>query len=346
MLYLYIASYGTPNSPEAQKIHDAYGDGIYKIGFCPKSYEIEVVDFIEGENISYVESSVDGKYIYGVHELGDGGTVSAFKCEDKLAQVQQMSTGGGGPCHIKATPNHLFVANYGSGSWSAYDLKDGVIGEDFQTIEHEGSGPNEDRQEGPHTHWVLWDAEKNTARVADLGIDHVVNYEKQDDKWVEVSRFDLAPGDGPRSIALNRNGMVFVTNELGNSVSVFDPETHEEIQKIDTLPKDFSEENTVSELQFSPDEKFLFVGNRGHDSIVVFKHDPRTNELSVHDWLMTGGETPRAFAVCPEGKWLFIANQDGSNIRVYENIGDKFVEKVTHAFPKPYCIRHFADVDQ
>lgn len=341
MINLYIASYGDPNNPEAKKIHEEYGDGIYKISFNPDSYEIKVEDFVAGENISYVESSKDGKYLYGVHELAKGGTVSAFVRGDTLRQVQQVNSGGSGPCHIEVAEDQLFVSNYGSGSWSAYELEDGVIKDDYQTVQHEGHGPNKDRQEGPHAHWVLWDAQKKTARVADLGIDRVVNYTKQDDGWVEVSRFKLQPGDGPRSLAINTNGMIFVTNELGNSVSVFDPETNEQIQKIDTLPGDFRDESTVSELQFSPDEKFLYVGNRGHDSIAVFKHDPQTNKLTIHDWLMTGGETPRAFALCPKGRWLFIANQDGSNIRIYENTGEDFVERATHAFPKPYCIRHF-----
>lgn len=341
MMNLYIASYGNPDNPEAQKIHDRYGDGIYKISFDPETYAIEVIDFIAGENISYVEQSDDGEYIYGVHELSAGGAVSAFACKDKLTKVQQVSSGGNGPCHIKVAGEKLFVANYGSGSWSAYELKDGLIQEGFQTTQHEGRGPNADRQEGPHTHWVLWDEKKQIARVADLGIDHVVNYEKQDDAWVEVSRLDLAPGDGPRSLALNSNGKIFVTNELGNSVSVFEPDSLEEIQKIGTLPEGYDKESTVSELQFSPDETFLFVGNRGHNSIVVFKHDVETNELKTFTWLMTGGDTPRAFAVCPKGRWLFIANQDGSNIRIYENTGEEFIERVTHAFPKPYCIRHF-----
>lgn len=342
MMNLYIASYGTPDNPEAQKIQDRYGEGIYRISFDPETYGINVEEFIAGENISYVEQSEDGKYIYGVHELGEGGAVSAFERKEQLTKVQQVSSGGSGPCHIEIAGDKLFVANYGSGSWSAYELKDGVIQEEFKTTQHEGHGPNEDRQEGPHAHWVLWDERKQTARVADLGIDHVVNYEKQDDQWVEVSRLDLTPGNGPRSIALNRKGKIFVTNELGNSVSVFDPETLEELQEINTLPEGYDKESTVSELQFSPDEKYLFVGNRGHNSIVVFKHDPETHELEQHDWLMTGGDTPRSFTMCPEGRWLFIANQDGSNIRIYENTGEAFVERATHAFPKPYCIRHFS----
>jgi 6-phosphogluconolactonase len=90
------------------------------------------------------------------------------------------------------------------------------------------------------------------------------------------------------------------------------------MQTIPALPKDFAGKNTAAEIVVDAKGRFLYVSNRGHDSIAVFSIDPDSGTLKSPEWVPSGGKTPRNFAIDPTGKWLFSANQDSNSIRLLE----------------------------
>ncbi|WP_287097271.1 beta-propeller fold lactonase family protein [Mesorhizobium sp.] len=69
--------------------------------------------------------------------------------------------------------------------------------------------------------------------------------------------------------------------------------------------------NHCADIQISPDGRFLYGSNRGHDSIAVFSVDPQTGMLALVDYTPCGGATP------PSGRHLFSANQNADRISIF-----------------------------
>ncbi|MNJ58824.1 6-phosphogluconolactonase [compost metagenome] len=127
----------------------------------------------------------------------------------------------------------------------------------------------------------------------------------------------LPPGTGPRHFIIHPSDTIaYGINELNNTVTVYAYHpTHgilEILQHVSTLPKDFAEESYCADIHLSPDGKYLYASNRGHDSIVRFKLDISTGGLSEPEWTSVGGKWPRNFAVLDD--YVLVANQFSNNI--------------------------------
>lgn len=261
-----------------------------------------------------------------------GGAVSAFAINPanaKLTLVNQVSSGGPGPCHVTVDHQgkYVLVANYTGGSVSVFPIaSDGRLGECSAFIQHQGSSVNRERQAGPHAHGVYLDAANHIAVVADLGLDRLL-----------ISRFDPAkgtltandppfvavrPGAGPRHFAFHPTGRYgFVINELDSTLTSFQYEPNKgafkELATVSTLPPDFHARNFPAEVFVHPSGKFVYGSNRGADNIVIFSFDEKTGALSNAGWESTQGRNPRNFAIDPSGQYLIAANQDSGNIVVF-----------------------------
>ena len=120
--------------------------------------------------------------------------------------------------------------------------------------------------------------------------------------------------------------IAYVSNELKSSVVVAQLDASEKnkkknrftpIQYVSTIPKDYSKKNYVSEIKKSQDGKFLYVSNRGHDSIATYKIHQKNGKLELLNTIPTGGKFPRHFAIAPSGKFLLVANQDSNSINIF-----------------------------
>ncbi len=290
-----------------------------------------------------------------LHCVGGGNTVASFSIADdySLSLLGSASCGGNGPCHlaIDASGRTLAVANYGDGSFATIRLdSEGKPGEVVSLLKMEGSGPNKQRQNEAHAHGVYFDNANRFLFVPDLGIDKVV-IRKFDPATSELSANESAemispPGGGPRHLAFSSDEKhAYVINELTNTVSVaeFDSETGalKPIQEIATLPEGFSDPNTTAEIEVHPNGDFVYGSNRGHDSIVVYKRDPKTGKLTLAQHAPCGGKTPRHFKIHPSGKWLICAHQNSDTISVLSldtATGLLGEPKSTVSAPKPICI--------
>jgi len=111
---------------------------------------------------------------------------------------------------------------------------------------------------------------------------------------------------------------------------------------VPTLPKDFTGANTSADIHVSPDGRFLYCSNRGHDSITAFKIDPRNGELTFIAHESTGGKTPRNFAIDPTGAFLLAANQNSDNIVVFrldQKTGRLSATGHVAEVPSPVCLK-------
>jgi len=326
----YIAFVGTYTTKTSSK-------GIYAFRFDTASGQLTTIGVAaETPDPSWVAVHPSGKYAYAANEAGKASTVTAFAVEakrGKLKQLNQMPALGEDPCYLSfdKTGKYLLVANYSSGTIAVFPiLADGRLGEHTAVMKDQGAiGPNKERQEAPHAHWIETTAGNRYVYVADLGLDRVLIYKFDATKGSlaagEPSDFfsaTLSPGTGPRHVAFGPGGkFMYVLGELQSAVTVFAneaQETYRSVQQISALPKEFSGRNDAAEIAVHPNGKLLYTSNRGHDSIAIFAIDPAKGTLTFVAHVLTGGKEPRHFAIDPSGKYLLAENQFSNNIVVFK----------------------------
>lgn len=310
--------------------------GIYAYKFNTKTGKLAALDLAaETPSPSFVTIHPNGKNLYSVSEAVPGqkeGTVSSFtidKASGKLTKLNTVSSRGTSPCHLVAdkTGKTLVVVNYGNGVTTAYGIKeDGSLTEATSTIQHKGASVNPRRQQGPHAHSVNLSADNRYAVVADLGLDEILVY-KLDAAANKIEPNDppsvrLHPGGGPRHFAFHPSGKYAYSNhEMGSYVSVMDWDaargSFNVVEALPTLPSDFTGVNNTAHTDVHPSGRFVYVSNRGHDSIAVFSVDKKNGTLQRVDITPTQGKTPRNFGIDPTGQYLIAANQDSNNLVVF-----------------------------
>ncbi len=168
------------------------------------------------------------------------------------------------------------------------------------------------------------------AYIADLGNDKIWIYDFNPgtgklslNKQAFVA---LNNGSGPRHFTLsNKDKFAYSINEINSTVSVFEILKNGDlklIQNISSLPENFFEKNSAADIHLHPSGKFLYVSNRGHNSITSFKVDKVTGKLKHIEFAPTLGKTPRNFSISPDGKFLYAANQDSNSISIF-NVDQK-----------------------
>ncbi len=311
--------------------------GIYAYRYDANSGELASIGLAaETANPSFLAVDPSDRYVFAVNEVSkfkgeSSGGVSAFSVDHhsgNLTLINEVPSGAPGPCFLSfdRSGKHVLVANY-SGSVAFFPALDGGrIGESSTLLKHTGTGPNTDRQESAHPHWIGTTPDDRFALAADLGNDKLFVYQF-DSKKGSLTPNDppfakLPPGSGPRHVAFHPNGkFVYVVNELLSTVSGFSLDSQlgvlTPLQTSSTLPAGFSGENDTAEIAVHPSGKFLLASNRGHDSIAVFSVNPNTGSLTAMADVPTQGKVPRSFEIDPTGSRLFVANQKSNNIVVF-----------------------------
>ena len=301
----------------------------------------------ETANPSFFAVHPNGQFLYAVNESGKSSTVSAFHIDfatGKLTLLNQLPALGEDPCYISfdRSGKYVFVANYTSGNVVVFPVgADGKLGAATANVRDEGIlGPNKERQEAPHAHWIEQEETNRTVYVADLGLDCVLSYHFDvtngtlsnalvHSNWAPTVKpkdpsAKLVRGAGPRHAVFSSDGMrMYVLGELKSTVTAFhmvgtDLFTPTSFQRISALPKKFSGRNDAAEIAIHPSGKFLYTSNRGNDTIAVFNVQRRGGTLRLLDNVPTGGKEPRHFAIDPSGKYLLAENQFSNNIVVFK----------------------------
>ncbi len=354
----YLAYVGTYTGPNSAGIHAWRFDST-----TGKATQIGLV--ATTANPTFLAIHPDGKHLYAANETDSwqgkpGGYVTAYridKASGTLTELGQQSTVGGGPCHLNvdATGKALVAVNYGGGSVASFPIhSDGSLGAHATFIQHHGSSVDPARQKEPHAHSVNLSPDNHFALVCDLGMDQVLSYAIHPGKGTlsekPASSVRLPPGSGPRHLAFTPDHkFAFVNGEMLSTVSSFrfNP-AHAELTRIgtvSTLPADIAPEkakaNSTAEVRVHPSGKFVYVSNRGHDSIAVFRHDGHGGLTRVTN-VPTGGHTPRNFNFDPTGHWLWAENQGSDSILIFSvdaATGDLKPTGQTLKVGQPVCVR-------
>ncbi|MHA6532288.1 lactonase family protein [Paenibacillus sp. BAC0078] len=315
--------------------------------------EMRVLNSTKGiENPSYLAVNSPGSVLYAVSEK-DEGEIHAFAIEPgskALRSLGSRQTHGGAPCYVSISPQgeYIFVANYMGGNVNVFPVNaDGSLKVMSSQVQHEGSGIREDRQEAPHPHSVIPDSSGERVVVCDLGLDQIVFYRVQDGKLIPHREVPLPPGSGPRHLACHPSGQwLYLINELNSTITVFANDEQagnlEILQSLSSLPGQYAagSDDTAADIHVSPCGRFLYASNRGHDSIALFHIEASTGLLKPVDWVMSGGRTPRNFAII--GGMLLAANQNSDNIvsfRIDSENGRLIPTGNELAVPSPVCLK-------
>jgi 6-phosphogluconolactonase len=291
----------------------------------------------ESASPSFLEVDQKRGLLFSVNEVNQSGgkpsgAVSAFKINPQtgmLTAINQQPTMGRGPCHLllDKTGKNLLVANYVGGNVAVIPVgADGKLGEATSVIQHRGKSVNPQRQEAPHAHGVVLDAANRFAFVCDLGLDKVMIYkfDAESGKLTanEPAFAEVKPGSGPRHMVFRPDGkFAYVNNEMTSTVTAFayDAEAGKlsEVQTISTLPGGVAVPgNSTAEIQAHPSGKFLYVSNRGHDSVALFNIDQEKGTLTFVEAQSTGGKVPRHFGIDPSGKQIVVENQRSGQVMI------------------------------
>jgi 6-phosphogluconolactonase len=343
-LTLYVGTYSRRGS-----------EGIYGLRFDAQTGALTRLGALAGlHNPSFLALHPNGRIVYSVCEDEQAGSVAAIALHgesDASPVLNGQSTRGDSPCHLAVDPTGrwLVTANYSSGSVVLHPIReDGSLEPSSDLVQHSGHGPRADRQASPHCHSVTFDPSGRFIIVADLGIDRLMLYtiDPQRGKLVPHRSVGVAPGAGPRHFAFHPSGdHGYLINELGNTVVGYhwDAETGvlDPLQTLSTLPADFTGESYCADLHVHPAGTFLYGTNRGHDSLAIFRVDPKIGLLEATGHVSTEGQHPRNFALTADGCWLLVANQDTDNIvifRVSPDGGQLELTSELTGIPAPVCL--------
>jgi 6-phosphogluconolactonase len=312
-------------------------------------------------NPSYLTIAPGGKYLYAVNELvgaeAPAGTVSAFAIDPESRELRflnKQSSRGDAPCYVTTDRQgrFAFVANYVGGAVAMLPIQeDGSLGEASDVKRHEGSGPDAGRQESSHPHSIALAPGDRFAYVPDLGSDKIwiyeVDYESGRLNPAASPFAEVAPGAGPRHIAFHPDApFAYVINELNSSITAFsvnyDNGALDQILIAGTLPQGYEGFNACADIQITPDGRFLYGSNRGHNSIVAYSIDPSNGHLAFVGYESTQGDFPRGFMIDKTGRFLYVANQNTNNVVVLSIDQESGMLQPTGFYidtPTPVCLK-------
>lgn len=245
-----------------------------------------------------------------------------------FAPSRIISTKGVVACHLEVSDDNIYAVNYVSGS---------VIKLPDTLVTHSGHGLHKVRQAAPHTHFVHASPDGKYILVTDLGLDKIFVYDKD---LKLVSEVSIPSGHGPRHLAFSSDGkIVYCVNELGSSVSILSYSDGKLNLKntISALPKDFSGDNISAAIRIK--DNYLYVSNRGHNSISVFEIKDSYN-IVLKECVDCGGNSPRDFNIIDDV--LICTNEKSDNVTVFKlnNYIPEIISESELNIPSPLCVAY------
>lgn len=312
-------------------------------------------------NPSFLTLDRAGRFLFAVNEVrdfdgGESGAVSSFALDRETGSLQfvsQVASGGGNPCHLTLSPDgrFLLVANHEAGTVAVIPVaEDGVLSP-FVDL-HQDAAVDHRR---PHAHFITPDPTGTFVVAADTGTDRVMVYRQDkatgrlvpnDPPWGETHR-----SGSPRHLAFHPSGdYLFANGESDLTLSVFRYDAvagrldyivsrRTVDDRVDT------EGHSTAQMLVHPSGRFVYVANRGTDTIAVFRFEAASADLVLLELVPTRGQTPRNFEIDPSGAWLYVANQNSDGIECFAI--DATTGTLHHAgraatVPAPTCIRFLA----
>lgn len=284
-------------------------------------------DEVEITNSSYITISHDGKYLYSITDFG----VEAYEIEEggSLTCINHASINGMRGCYLSTDyeEKFLFVAGYHDGKITVLRVReDGGVGEITDEVYLKGMGSVAERNFRPHVNCVKMTRDNKYLMAADIGMDHVDVYELNHTtgklKLVDVIRSELE--SAPRHIKMTKDGkFVYIVHELKNYIDVYSYTVEDgnpffnKVQNISTLNDYHASNSAASALNFSEDGKYLVSSNAGDNSVIVYRIDRETGELTKLFCLPVSGDYPKDATLFPDNKHLVSLNHESGTMTFF-----------------------------
>jgi 6-phosphogluconolactonase len=333
MAQLYIGTY-THDMGVAGKADGIYSADWDAAGGAARSLQLAA----KTADPSFLAVATSGNALYAVNEGedypqphgGKGGSVTAFRrdpASGKLTEQNIVPSGGSGPCYISVdrAGRAAFVANYNNGTLASFRITPMGLEGPLTFFASHGSGPDKERQKGPHLHCAVLSPDERFLLVNDLGTDHIwiFHVDLQTAELKETATpWQAKPGSGPRHTHFHPKGRwAYSINELASTVDVLDwnakAGTLTSLSEVPLRGPSFPADSTGAELAVDRTGRFLYASHRGENTLLVFSIDPKTGALTFVQRIGCGGKNPRDFTLDPSEKWLVVSNQDTQNVVVF-----------------------------
>ncbi|WP_010136659.1 lactonase family protein [Ochrovirga pacifica] len=325
--------------------------GIYQGLISEEGYLSSIQFLASAENPTYLSLTKNNAYLLAVNSLKKGEILS-FKTKPfktGLTLVDCKLTGVG-PCHVQNQSGYVLTANYSGGTMSLHRiLTNGKLSKKLDSLQHFVSTPSQHkRQKQAFAHSCYFEPNSNNIISVDLGANKL-QFSHIDTLHHKIvpntfSELELPKESGPRHLAFHpKKDFMYVVNELNATVSFIKKNqtnnTYQLINTYATLPKNFKGKNTAAHIEISKDGRFLYMTNRGHESMAVFSIANNGN-LHLVERVSVHGKHPRNFVITPNQRFILIANKDSDNICSFRrNVQTgtlTFIDEIKT--PNPVCL--------
>ncbi len=264
-----------------------------------------------------------GEYLYA--GLRSSREIASFRIDARTKQLILFRTIqlDADTCYIAPdkTGNYLLSAYYGAGKVTVHAIReDKTVGELLQTVDT-----------APHAHCIETDASNRFVYVPHTMPRNAIyqfHFDEEMGRLTENPVGHLSPEEpiGPRHYCLDAHKpRLYCSDEQGSSASVYEVDETDgslsHLQTLSTLPADFDGDNTCAQIHITPNGKFLYVSNRGHDSIAGFAIDEESGQLTAIGHQPTE-PTPRVFNIDETGSFLFAGGQGSGKLTTYRIDGE------------------------
>ncbi len=340
MPILYVSSYAK---------HD--DKGIYIIDFCLETKTLrKIQQIVTLDYPSYMICKDNTLYVSYKNSKrnNEGGGIGSFAIyKDELIPYSTYSSSGRSYTHLCVNENDefLFAANYHVGATASYQIVDKQVVYKIGAVHHRGLGPDLlKRQTGPHVHCVGITPDKKYVYAVDLGADKIAlyNYEHGILEAASKHSVDVVPGSGPRHMIFSKSGeFAYLVNEIANNIMVYRylNEHFTLLQVITCLPHDFDGFSSAAAIKLSSSGNHLFVSNRGHDSIALYRVNKENGKVALLQICNTK-KCPRDFTIVDD-QFIVVACQDSDELQVFEfneSLEELQAIDSTLSIPQPVCI--------
>jgi 6-phosphogluconolactonase len=307
--------------------------------------------------VDWICFSPDRKYLFAACEVDTfngkpTGELASFRVADgKLEQLSAQNSASKGTCHcaIDRTGRVLLAADYGGGSAASFKVTDGKLSPLVWSERYTVHGPNPDRQEAAHAHFASFSPDNRFAYINDLGGDmiHIYTFDPETAVLKNAGAYHAESGAGPRTLHFHPNGTTaYSMNELNSTVDVLKWNKADGsftfVNRINLLPAGPDAKSTGCDTVITKSGRNVYFTNRGDDFIYSFTADPASGALTPIERTSSGGKIPRNFTLDPTERWMFVADQNSSNLAVFSRdvtTGKLANEGKTVACPTPMCIQ-------
>jgi 6-phosphogluconolactonase len=333
-------------------------DGILAFDWDPSTAELTPAGVAaKFAGVQWITLSADHKYLFAAAGLNEfngkpTGAVASFRVANgELEELSAQNSAGMGTCHVALDPtgNVLIAADYYGGSAASFRVTDGKLSPATWTEHYTGHGPNADRQQSAHAHFVSYSPDNRFAYINDLGLDciHIYRMYFRSADWknhdlnsdspllntnmpvpgnfptlLNEGSYKARPGSGPRTLHFHPNGhTAYSVNELVSTVDVLEWSQATGgltlVSRVELLPEGYHGPTRGCDTEITRDGKFVYFANRDNNFLYSFRAEFASGKLTPIGRSNCGGKTPRSITLDPTERWMLVANQDSNLVSVF-----------------------------